>query len=54
MERSCMTPHDRARELLALAHNDLYAARVLLPDARVAASMIGSHFQQTVEKRLKQ
>lgn len=48
-----MTPHDRALELLALANDDLYVARVLLPDSRAADSMIGFHLQQTVEKLLK-
>jgi HEPN domain-containing protein len=52
-DRSCTTPHDRALELLALANNDPYVARALLPDPKVADSMIGFHLQQTVEKLLK-
>jgi HEPN domain-containing protein len=48
-----MTPHDRALELTALANDDLYVARVLLPDTRAADSMVGFHLQQTVEKLLK-
>lgn len=48
-----MTPHDRAQELLALANDDLYVARVLLPDPKASDSMIGFHLQQTVEKLLK-
>ncbi len=31
-----MTPHERVRELLALANNDLYVARVLLPDPKAS------------------
>lgn len=48
-----MTPHDRALELLALANSDPYVARALLPDPKVADSMIGFHLQHTVEKLLK-
>lgn len=35
-----MTPHDRALELLALAIEDLYVARVLSPDSKAFDSMI--------------
>jgi hypothetical protein len=48
-----MTPHDRAMELVTMVNDDLYVARVLLPDPKVSDSMVGFHLQQTVEKLLK-
>ncbi|HEX6508707.1 MAG TPA: HEPN domain-containing protein [Chloroflexota bacterium] len=48
-----MTPHDRALELLSLANDDLYVARVLAPDASAADGMVGFHLQQAAEKLLK-
>ncbi|MBB4664566.1 HEPN domain-containing protein [Conexibacter arvalis] len=44
---------DLARDLLALAEDDLLAARALSETADVSAAIVGFHTQQAVEKALK-
>lgn len=48
-----MSDVERAGELLAAAHRDIAALRIMLDPADVADSIYGFHMQQAVEKSLK-
>lgn len=48
-----MTPHDRARELYALAHEDEHVAWALEKAPDIGDPPVGFHYRQAAEKLLK-